>query len=146
MSAPVTAGRAPRLLLTADAVGGVWTYGLDLARGLADAGVEVVLAVLGPSPGADQVAAAERIPGLRLMDTRLPLDWTARGPGELMDAGWALRAPPWSAAVTTSTGAIPGSTRRCDPSEPTYSGPERATDNDSPISGFEATNSGICES
>ena len=39
-----------RLLMTADAVGGVWTYALDLAAGLAPFGVETTLAVLGPAP------------------------------------------------------------------------------------------------
>ena len=39
-----------KLLLTTDAVGGVWTYSLDLARALAPHGVETVLAVMGPVP------------------------------------------------------------------------------------------------
>ena len=40
------------VLMTADAVGGVWTYALDLARGLSAQGVQVSLALLGPEPGA----------------------------------------------------------------------------------------------
>ena len=36
--------RRPRLLLTADAIGGVWNYALDLAHGLAAQEVETVLA------------------------------------------------------------------------------------------------------
>ena len=47
-----------KILMTADAVGGVWTYALDLAVGLAPRGVEVVLAVLGPAPSPRQRAAA----------------------------------------------------------------------------------------
>ena len=43
-----------RLLMTADAVGGVWTYALDLARALGDSGMDIVLAVLGPSPSRAQ--------------------------------------------------------------------------------------------
>ena len=39
--------RPLRLVLTTDAVGGVWTYATDLARGLSARGVEVTLAVLG---------------------------------------------------------------------------------------------------
>lgn len=38
-----------RILLTTDTVGGVWTYALDLAHALARAGVEVVLAAVGPT-------------------------------------------------------------------------------------------------
>ena len=40
---------APRhLLMTADAVGGVWTHALELAAALAPLGVRTTLAVLGP--------------------------------------------------------------------------------------------------
>ena len=39
-----------RVLMTADAVGGVWTYALELAAGLDRAGVAVVFAVMGPPP------------------------------------------------------------------------------------------------
>ena len=67
-----------RLLLTTDAVGGVWTYSLDLARQLAaEADMVVLLAVLGPAPNAEQFDAAAAIPGLQLIETELPLDWTA---------------------------------------------------------------------
>ncbi len=82
---------APRVLMTADAVGGVWTYALDLADGLARLGVETTLAVLGPSPGADQLAQAQAVRGLTLIDTQLPLDWLARNPAEILRAGAALR-------------------------------------------------------
>ena len=44
--------------MTADAVGGVWTYALDLAGGLSRHGVETMLAVLGPEPSAEQRAEA----------------------------------------------------------------------------------------
>lgn len=64
-----------RVLMTSDAVGGVWQYATDLAAGLAGHGVETLLAVLGPPPDPAQVAAAGAIPGLRLLHTGLPLDW-----------------------------------------------------------------------
>lgn len=64
-----------RILMTADAVGGIWTYALELARGLAAEGGEVLLAVLGPAPDAGQQAAAAAIPGLRLVVTGLDLEW-----------------------------------------------------------------------
>lgn len=68
-----------RLLLTTDAVGGVWTYSLDLARALAEANDMVtLLAVVGPPPSAEQLTEAASVPGLQLIDTGLPLDWTAR--------------------------------------------------------------------
>ena len=78
------------VLLTADAVGGVWTYALDLARGLADRGIAPIVAVLGPSPSAEQTAEAAGIAGLRLVDTALPLDWTAENASDIRDAGRSL--------------------------------------------------------
>ena len=39
-----------RVLMTADAVGGVWSYALELARQFATRGVETVVAVMGPAP------------------------------------------------------------------------------------------------
>ncbi len=72
-----------RILMTTDAVGGVWRYSVDLADGLAAHGVQTVLAVLGPAPGRMQRVEAEAVPGLRLVNTGLPLDWTAKSPAEL---------------------------------------------------------------
>jgi glycosyltransferase involved in cell wall biosynthesis len=88
----VAPGRGLRLFMTADAVGGVWTYALDLARGLARHGVETTLAVLGPDPGVDQRAEADGVPGLRLLRTGLPLDWTAEEPRAVEEAGAAVAA------------------------------------------------------
>ncbi|MGA0604788.1 glycosyltransferase family 4 protein [Phenylobacterium sp. VNQ135] len=77
--------------MTADAVGGVWTYALDLARGLGAAGVRTTLAVLGPAPSTDQVRGAHAVPGLTLIETGLPLDWMASEPAEILEVGAALR-------------------------------------------------------
>ncbi len=49
-----------RVLMTADAIGGVWTYALDLARALGPLGVDVSLAVMGPLPTGDQRREAAR--------------------------------------------------------------------------------------
>jgi glycosyltransferase involved in cell wall biosynthesis len=81
--------RSRRLLLATDAVGGVWQYGLDLARGLSAFGYETVLALLGPPPSAEQRAAAG---GLKLVETGLPLDWLARDAAALREAKRALAA------------------------------------------------------
>ena len=89
MAAPPLAGR--RLLMTTDAVGGVWTYALDLAEGLGRAGVATTLVVLGPSPSLVQRQAAEAIPGLELVATGLPLDWTAREPADVLETAAAVR-------------------------------------------------------
>lgn len=72
-----------RVFLTADAVSGVWSYALELARGLSDRSIAVQIAVLGPEPDAAQFAAADAIASLSLVTTCLPLDWTARSEAEL---------------------------------------------------------------
>lgn len=79
-----------RVLLTADAVGGVWQYSTDLARGLSALGIETVLAVLGPSPSPEQAKAVKAIEGATLVDTGLPLDWLAASPTSVALAGEAI--------------------------------------------------------
>lgn len=79
-----------KLLVTADAVGGVWQYSLDLARGLSALNFDTALAILGPSPSEQQLAAARQIAGLELIDTGLPLDWLAEDARSLARAGAAL--------------------------------------------------------
>jgi phosphatidylinositol alpha-mannosyltransferase len=81
MSEPATSPR--RILLVADCVGGVWQYSLELARGLGEAGVEVILAVAGPPPTASQRAQAEAIRGLRIQILEVGLDWMATGEPDL---------------------------------------------------------------
>jgi glycosyltransferase involved in cell wall biosynthesis len=80
------------VFMTADAVGGVWQYALDLARGLSDHGVKTTLAVLGPAPSTGQVCEGRAIRGLTLVETGLPLDWTAESPDEVLQAGAAVAA------------------------------------------------------
>jgi glycosyltransferase involved in cell wall biosynthesis len=76
--------------MTTDAVGGVWTYGLDLARGLVADGVDVVLAVMGPPPSRQQVEDATAL-GARLEHAPLRLEWMADPWRDLEAAGdWLL--------------------------------------------------------
>ncbi len=72
-----------RVLLTTDAVGGIWQYTIELAQALAPQGVETVLALLGPSPTAEQKAAAHAIAGATLVETGLELDWLANDEREV---------------------------------------------------------------
>ena len=87
------------VLMTADAVGGVWSYALDLAEGLAAHGVRTTLAVLGPAPEPDQRAAATAVPGLTLRVTDLPLEWLAGEPAAVEAAGAAVAAMATEAGV-----------------------------------------------
>jgi len=78
-----------RVFMTADAVGGVWQYALDLAEGLRPDGVETTLAVLGPAPSPDQQERAEAA-GVTLILTDLALDWTAESLHEVENAGHVI--------------------------------------------------------
>lgn len=93
-------GLGGRLLLTTDAVGGVWRYSLDLARGLQERGIGCVLAVLGPGPNPAQRTEARAVPGLDLVQTGLPLDWTAEDAAALRTASTRL------ATLAALTGAM----------------------------------------
>lgn len=80
-----------RVLMTADAVGGVWTYCLHLCAGLAREGVAVDLAVFGPPPDEAQRAAAARIPGLTLWPAAFRLEWMEGAAEDVARAGrWLL--------------------------------------------------------
>lgn len=73
-----------RVLATADAVGGVWTFALELARGLTARGAEVLLAVIGPEPDPARQAEAAAIAGLALAVPGLGLEWADKA-GPLAD-------------------------------------------------------------
>ncbi|ODP36447.1 glycosyltransferase family 4 protein [Sphingomonas turrisvirgatae] len=79
-----------RVLITTDAVGGVWQYSVDLARELGVLGVECVLALLGPPPSPAQRAEAQAIATATLIETGLPLDWLCDGPKPVLAAGAAI--------------------------------------------------------
>ena len=70
--------RAPhRLFLTTDAVGGVWRYSMAIAAGVAARGWHCTIATMGPAPSDGQYREARAMAGCDLIDTGLPLDWTA---------------------------------------------------------------------
>jgi glycogen synthase len=70
-----------RILMTADCVGGVWNYSLDLAEALGRFGVQVGIATMGPRPSQSQKAEAARIANLRVFESDYKLEW--------MDSPWA---------------------------------------------------------
>lgn len=79
--------------MTADAVGGVWTYTMELARALAPRGVEVVVATMGPRPNDAQRAEAAASGNVTLVESDYRLEW--------MDAPWGdvARAGRWLLAL-----------------------------------------------
>lgn len=67
--------RPRRVLMTLDAVGGVWRYALDLAGGLGEAGIDVLLVGFGPKPRPDRLVEIERLARASLVWIDEPLDW-----------------------------------------------------------------------
>ncbi|HEX9942489.1 MAG TPA: glycosyltransferase family 4 protein [Thermoanaerobaculia bacterium] len=64
-----------KVLMTADTLGGVWTYAIELARGLAERGVEVALATMGDPLNDFQREKADRIPRLKVFESTFKLEW-----------------------------------------------------------------------
>ncbi|SFG70920.1 Glycosyltransferase involved in cell wall bisynthesis [Palleronia marisminoris] len=89
MTAPV--------LITLDAVGGVWRYAIDLAAGLRQLGRPVCFAGFGPKPTEAQRVEAEALGPLDWGTQAL--DWMAQGPDEVAGAGR------WLAEVAARRGA-----------------------------------------
>ena len=75
--------------MTTDAVGGVWQYSLELASGLCQRGIRVLLSAMGPAPSAAQLEAAGAIRGLALLHRPYPLEWMAGAEATLeASAAW----------------------------------------------------------
>lgn len=89
-TAPLIAPEAGlRVFMTADSVGGVWQYCLDLAQGLRAYGAETIIALLGPAASSSQEAAAKAA-GAEIITTGLPLEWMACSQADVEDAGYAI--------------------------------------------------------
>ncbi len=73
----VTSTRPTRVLMTADTLGGVWTYALDLARALAREGIEVAVATLGGPASAGQRSDARDVAALGVFESSFRLPWMA---------------------------------------------------------------------
>lgn len=64
-----------RVLMTADTVGGVWTYACELIAALAPHEVEVTLATMGGALSPAQARRAAALPGLDIVEGRFALEW-----------------------------------------------------------------------
>ncbi len=68
-------GVPEHVLMTSDAVGGVWTYCMELCRAFSKQGTFVTLANLGPYATDAQIEEASAIPGLHVLQRALRLEW-----------------------------------------------------------------------
>lgn len=77
--------------MTADTVGGVWTYVLGLCRGLAARGCEVTLVSFGDPASEAQRAEVAGLAGITLVETRYKLEWMQDPWAEVNQAGRLLQ-------------------------------------------------------
>ncbi len=83
--------RGMRVLMTADAVGGVWQYALELIGALAAHDVHVDLAVMGPPPDDAQRDQARAHDNVSLYESDYRLEWMDDSEADLRAAGgWLL--------------------------------------------------------
>ena len=88
--APLRLRRAPKsVLMTADTVGGVWTFAIELAQGLSSRGIHVTLATMGGWTTHDQRSELRKRPDVEVLESRFRLEW--------MDSPWddVRRAGDW---------------------------------------------------
>jgi glycogen synthase len=79
------------VLMTADTLGGVWTYALELSRALGERGVEVTLATMGEPLSSAQWAEARAVPGLSIEQSTWRLEWMDEPWEDVAAAGeWLL--------------------------------------------------------
>jgi glycogen synthase len=80
-----------RVLMSADTIGGVWTYAIELANALNAHGVEVALATMGAPLTDDQRATVLRAPNVTLFESRFKLEWMDEPWSDVRSAGdWLL--------------------------------------------------------
>ena len=80
-----------RILMTADTVGGVWSYALDLARALTPYGISVTLAAMGPPLSPYRQSEVEAITNLTVHARNYKLEWMDDPWDEVQAAGqWLL--------------------------------------------------------
>jgi glycogen synthase len=80
-----------RILMSADTVGGVWSYALELSRALAPEGIEVVLAAMGARLNKGQIREVNSIPNLEIFESGFKLEWMQDPWRDVSKAGeWLL--------------------------------------------------------
>lgn len=88
----MAADAQPTVLMTTDAVGGVWQYSLELAQGLIASGSQVALAAMGPRPSPEQRSQLETLgEAVSLHVSDYALEWMPGGIADFQSSGdWLL--------------------------------------------------------
>jgi glycogen synthase len=80
-----------KLLMTADTIGGVWTYSIELLRRLQAHGVQIVLATMGRMPNPGQCAQIRELSNVELIASEYRLEWMENPWRDVEAAGeWLL--------------------------------------------------------
>lgn len=80
-----------RVMMTADTVGSVFTYAVELARALGAQGVEVALCTMGAPLTPEQHVALDALPRVRVHESPFKLLWMSDPGSDLEEAGaWLL--------------------------------------------------------
>jgi len=81
-----------KILMTADTIGGVWTYSVELCRALADYNIEIALCTMGREPTQAQIAEIASLENTKLFPSEFRLEWMADPWENVECAGaWLLR-------------------------------------------------------
>ena len=88
----MAAERPPRVLMTADTVGGVWTYAVELARQFDARGVQVAIATMGAPLALHQRQQLADTSSVTLFDSSYRLEWMQQPWDDVDAAGrWLLQ-------------------------------------------------------
>lgn len=80
------------ILMTADTIGGVWTYAVDLCRALQDHGVKIHLATMGEPLSCSQRNTINELVNVELLESNFALEWMENPWEEVDEAGdWLLQ-------------------------------------------------------
>lgn len=80
-----------RILVTADTLGGVWTYARELVTGLARRGVQVTLVSFGEIPSAAQTCWLDALPQVDFRPTAFKLEWMRDSEADMEASSQYLR-------------------------------------------------------
>jgi glycogen synthase len=80
------------VLMTADTVGGVWTYTRELVTQLSRRGIQVTLVSFGQIPSSDQCEWLQNLAGVTFYPTAFRLEWMQDAQSDLEESAEFLRA------------------------------------------------------